>query len=143
MVSHFLFLSRRVGGPLRDATGEASFPEAGRSERRLSATLRAGDLPVTLAGSVGETAKDDHNVWLLEGDKGAVRLCDWSIAERRAADGSWQPAPDALPQDKARPLALKRQLEGVARLARGESHHLATLAEALEVQEVVEGLLAG
>ena len=143
VVSHFLFLSRRVGGALRDPVGKAEFPEAGRAERRVRATLRAGDLPVTLSGAVGETAKDDHNVWQLEGDAGAVRLCDWSIAERRMPDGSWQPAADALPQEQARPLALQRQLEGVARLARGEPHHLATLAEALNVQEIVEALLAG
>lgn len=143
VVSHFLFLSRRLAGPLGDMSGKASFPEAGKSERRIAATLRAGDLPVTLAGAVGATAKDDHNIWMLEGDRGAVRLCDWSIAERRGADGSWRPAPDALPQAEARPLALKRQLEGVARLARGEPHHLATLADALEVQEIVEGILAG
>ena len=102
-----------------------------------------GDLPITLAGAVGETAKDDHNIWMLEGDKGAVRLCDWSIAERRGTDGRWQQAPDALPQAQARPLALKRQLEGVAKLARDEPHHLATLADALNVQEIVEGILAG
>jgi predicted dehydrogenase len=143
VVSHFLFLSRRVVGPLQGLRGKASFPEEGKSERRITATLQAGDLPVTLAGAVGETAKDDHNIWMLEGDRGAVRLCDWSIAERRMADGTWQPAPDALPQAKARPLALRRQLEGVARLARGEPHHLATLADALEVQEIVEAILAG
>ncbi|WP_204280434.1 hypothetical protein, partial [Serratia marcescens] len=84
------------------------------------------------------TAKDDHNIWMLEGDKGAVRLCDWSIAERRRPDGTWQRAADALPNAQARPLALKRQLEGVVRLARGEPNHLATLAEALDVQEIVE-----
>jgi hypothetical protein len=98
---------------------------------------------VTLSGAVGATAKDDHNVWMLEGDRGAVRLCDWSIAERRLHDGSWQPAPDAMPNERARPLALKRQLEGVARMARGQAHHLATLEEALNVQEIVEGILAG
>ena len=143
VVSHFLFLSRRLVGPLHDLAGKASFPEAGKSERRIAATLRSGDLPVTLAGAVGETAKDDHNIWMLEGDKGAVRLCDWSIAERRMADAPWQQAPDALLQEQARPLALKRQLEGVAKLARGEPHHLATLADALNVQEIVEGILAG
>ena len=142
VVSHFLFLSRRVVGPLHGLSGQASFPEAGLSERRIEATLRAGDLPVTLSGAVGVTAKDDHNVWTLEGDRGAIRLCDWSIAERRLPDGSWQPAPDAMPNERARPLALKRQLEGVARLARGEAHHLATLEEALNVQEIVEGILA-
>lgn len=143
VVSHFLFLSRRFGGPLGDLKGKASFPEAGKSERRITATLTAGTLPVTLSGAVGETKKDDHNIWMLEGDKGAVRLCDWSIAERRMPDGAWQPAPDALPNEKARPLASKRQLEGVARLARGEPHHLATLPEAFNVQEIVEGILAG
>ena len=147
VVSHFLFLSRRLVGPLHGLSGKALFPAAGpaagKSERRIAATLQAGDLPVTLAGAVGETAKDDHNIWMLEGDKGAVRLCDWSIAERRGADGTWQPAPEALPQVQARPLALKRQLEGVAKLARGEPHHLATLADALNVQEIVEAILAG
>ena len=143
VVSHFLFLSHRLAGPLERLTGKASFPEAGKSERRIAATLRAGTLPVTLAGAVGQTPKDDHNVWMLEGDKGAVRLCDWSIAERRRPDGTWQRSPDALPNERARPLALKRQLEGVAKLARGEPHHLATLAEAFDVQQIVEGILAG
>jgi predicted dehydrogenase len=143
VVSHFLFLSRRLVGPLQDLTGKASFPEAGKSERRITATLKAGTLPVTLTGAVGETAKDDQNVWTLEGDRGAVRLCDWSIAQRRMPDGTWQQAPDALPQEQARPLALKRQLEGVVKLTRGEPHHLATLANALNVQETVEGILAG
>lgn len=142
VISHFLFLARRLAGPLHALDGKAWFPEAGRSERRIAATLRAGHLPVTLSGSVGATAKDDHNVWKLEGDRGAVRLCDWSIAERRLPDGLWQPAPDAMPNEQARPLALKRQLEGVARLARGEAHHLATIEEALDVQEIVEGVLS-
>jgi len=142
VVSHFLFLARRLVGPLHGLSGQAWFPEAGKSERRIAATLRAGDLPVTLSGAVGETAKDDHNVWTLEGDRGAVRLCDWSIAERRLPDGTWQSAPDAMPNERARPLALKRQLEGVARLARGGPHHLATLEEALNVQEIVEGILS-
>jgi predicted dehydrogenase len=143
VVSHFLFLSRRLVGPLHGLTGRASFPEAGKSERRITATLQAGALPVALTGAVGETTKDDHNIWMLEGDKGAVRLCDWSIAQRRMPDGTWQQAPDALPQEQARPLALKRQLEGVVKLTRGEPHHLATLADALNVQETVERILGG
>ena len=143
VVSHFLFLSRRLGGPLQGLSGKASFPDAGKSERRIAATLRSGNIPVTLTGVVGQTTKDDHNVWMLEGDKGAVRLCDWSIAERCRPDGTWQRSPDALPNAQARPLALKRQLEGVAKLARGKPHHLATLAEAFDVQQIVEGILAG
>ncbi|CEJ11966.1 Inositol 2-dehydrogenase [bacterium YEK0313] len=141
VVSHFLFLTRRLVGPLNGLKAEAAFPEAGKAERRISAQLRTGDVPVTLAGSVGTTPKDDHNIWMLEGEAGAIRLCDWSVAERRGADGNWQRDPEALPNDKMRPLTLKHQLEGVARLARGEAHHLATLSEALEVQETVEAIL--
>ncbi|MFJ5370397.1 Gfo/Idh/MocA family protein [Bosea sp. CER48] len=141
VVSHFLFLTRRVAGPFSDLKARAAFPEAGRSERGIEATLTAGALPVSLTGSVGTTAKDDHNVWTLEGDKGAVRLCDWSHAERRLPDGSWERDPEALSQNEARPLALRRQLEGVAKLTRGEPHHLATLQEALDVQDIVETIL--
>ena len=143
VVSHFLFLTQRLVGPLRDLKTLVAYPEAGRAERSIEATLGAGDVQVTLRGSVGETAKDDHNTWLLEGDAGAVRLCDWALAERRDPDGTFRRDPGALPQNEARPIALARQLEGVARLVRGEPHHLATLDEALAVQEVVEAILAG
>ncbi|MFN3673321.1 MAG: Gfo/Idh/MocA family protein [Bosea sp. (in: a-proteobacteria)] len=142
VVSHFLFLARRLYGPLQGLTASASFPEAGHAERSIEATLRAGEVPVTLRGRVGGTTKDDHNIWLLEGDGGAVRLCDWSNAERRRPDGVWERAADALPQEQARPLALKRQLEAVVRLTCGEAHHLATLDEALNVQEIVEAILS-
>jgi predicted dehydrogenase len=143
VVSHFLFLSRRLGGPLGGLQGRAEFPEPGRSERAVEAHLVAGAIPVSLRGGVGRTEQDDHNTWLIEGDAGAVRLRDWAVAERRMPDGRFEPAPDALPNEQARPIALRRQLEGVVRLARGEPHHLATLQEALEVQEIVEAILAG
>ena len=41
-----------------------------------------------------------------------------------------------------RPLVLRRQLEGVVRMTAGEPHPLATLQEALEVQTIVEAILA-
>jgi predicted dehydrogenase len=144
VVSHFLFLSRRIGGALTGLEGRAIFPEAGRAERSIRATLRAGELPVALTGDVGSTAKDDHNIFTLEGSAGAVRLRDWGIAERQDGDGTWheeRTAP-AMTRDEERMAALNGQLQGLVRLARGEPHHLATLAEALNVQETVEGLLA-
>ncbi len=143
VVSHFLFLSRRLMGPLHGLSASAAFPETGTSERAIEAKLMAGDIPVDLTGRVGTTAKDDHNIWMLEGDRGAVRLCDWSVAERRRPDGTWERAADALSQVEARPIALRRQIEGVVRLTRGQPHHLATLDEALNVQDIVEAILAG
>ncbi|GJD53365.1 Inositol 2-dehydrogenase/D-chiro-inositol 3-dehydrogenase [Methylobacterium crusticola] len=142
VVSHFLFLSRRLLGPLHGLRARADFPVPGRSERSVEATLRAGEVPVRLTGHVGRTGLDDHNTWTLEGDAGTIRLRDWAVAERRLPDGRFEPAPDATPNEAARMVSLRRQLEGVARMTRGEPHHLATLAEALEVQEIVEGILA-
>ena len=142
VVSHFLFLCRRLAGPPTGLRAEVEYPADGRSERRIEARLEAGGIPVTLVGTVGQTDRDDHNIWLLEGDAGAVRLRDWAIAELRVGQ-LFEPAADAMPNETARPIALRRQLEGVARLARAAPHHLATLQEALEVQQVVEAILEG
>jgi predicted dehydrogenase len=141
VVSHFLFLSRRLLGPLTLNEALVQFGDDGRSEFDIRAQLTAGTIPVNLTGNVGTTPKDDHNVWTLRGDHGAIRLRDWSIAERQSDSGVWVADADALPNERARPAALRRQLEGVARMTAGETHHLATLAEALEVQEVVEAIL--
>lgn len=142
VLSHFLFLTGRLAGPFRLADAFAAFPESGRSERAIRAQLRVGELPVTVLGSVGTTAKDDHNTWTLQGPNGAIRLRDWAIAERLGPDGQWHASPDAVPNEVSRPLVLRRQLMGVAAMTRGESHPLATVAEALAVQEVVEAILA-
>ena len=91
-----------------------------------------------MAGSVGTTDRDDTNRWTLHD---SIRLRDWSIAERRGPDGDWAPAPDALPNERMRPLVLRGQLAGAAAMTRGQPHALATLREALEVQEIVEAIL--
>lgn len=141
VASHFLFLARRLLGPLSLTSATAEHPDPGRSERRVEALLDAGGVPVRLGGAVGGTAQDDHNTWTLSGT-GAIRLRDWSWAERQSPAGNWAPDPDAAPNEQMRPLVLRRQLEGVARMTRGEPHHLATLAEAFEVQAIVEAILA-
>ncbi|SDN55657.1 Predicted dehydrogenase [Methylobacterium phyllostachyos] len=142
VVSHFLFLARRLLGPLEGIAGRIDFPVSGRSERAIAVTLKAGGIPVTLTGRVGDTDADDHNTWTLAGEAGAVRLRDWAIAERLGSDGRFEPEPDAIPNERLRPITLRRQLEGVVRMARGEPHRLATFAEALAVQEAVETILA-
>lgn len=142
VISHFLFLTRRQLGALVLEEARARFDAPGRAETAIAARLTAGGVPVTLAGGVGVTLKDDHNLWTLEGPGGVIRLRDWSFAERRAADGTWQQAPDAMPNERMRPLVLKAQLDKVAAMTRGEGHGLATLREAFEVQQVVEAILA-
>jgi predicted dehydrogenase len=148
VVSHFLFLSRRLLGPLHLQSSYAEYPGpersgTGGSERSIRAKLDAGGLPGRLQGAVGGTAAAaDSNAWTIHG-VADMRLRDWSIAERQRPDGTWVPDPDALPNERLRPLVLHRQLQEVARMARGEAHRLATVTEAYEVQEVVEAILSG
>jgi predicted dehydrogenase len=140
VASHFLFLSRRLFGPLHLERASRSTPETDRSERAVTAKLRAGTLPVSLAGGVGTGNKDDHNTWTLTGTKGRIRLRDWSIAEREI-EGNWQAPADAVPNETGRPLVLRRQLDKVIAMTRGQPHNLATLADALDVQTLVEAVL--
>ncbi|PWS36873.1 gfo/Idh/MocA family oxidoreductase [Falsiroseomonas bella] len=141
VLSHFLFLTRRQLGPLTLHSRDATFPPGDGAETAIRATLSAGGVPVEITGGVGTTEADDHNEWKLESEGGAIRLRDWSYAEKLAVDVGWHAAPDALPNEKMRPMVLKGQLDKLAALTRGETVNLATLREALEVQEVVEAIL--
>lgn len=143
VVSHFLFLTIRQTGPLRLQDATVEWPDGGGDacEHAIAARLEAGGVPVTLQGRVGGTDQADHNLWTLHGTEGAIRLRDWSIAERRDAEGRWHPAEDALPNEKVRPRVLERQLDKVAAMTRSKPHDLATVGEAFAVQEIVEAIL--
>jgi len=142
VVSHFLFLTQRLLGPLTLLEASAHYPDGDASETAVEARLTAGGIPVTLRGAVGTTERDDTNAWTLTGSTGSLRLRDWSLAERLGPDG-WAPAPDAIPNERMRPMVLGGQLAKLVAMTRGEPHALATLREALAVQEVVEAILAG
>lgn len=141
VASHFLFLSRRIGGPLKLETARCRYPDPMASERQINAILTAGALPVRLAGEVGQTIMDDHNIWMLTGSAGRIRLRDWSVAEHEIA-GRWTAAQNAIANEKARPLVLARQLDKLAAMTAHEATNLATLGEGLDVQRVVEAILA-
>jgi predicted dehydrogenase len=143
VLSHFLFLTRRQLGPIAVETHSVTYPEGDAAETAIRARLNAGGVTVDVAGGVGITEADDHNEWRLTCERGAIRLRDWSFAEKQAVDIGWHAAPDALPNERMRPTVLKGQLDKLAALTRGEPQNLATLREALEVQEVVEAILDG
>lgn len=141
VLSHFLFLTGRLGGDTRLLEAQAKYPPGDLAETSVSATLRAGQTPVSLRGDVGKIAEMESNLWLLEGDAGSIRLRNWSTAERLDDQGVWRTAPDTLPHTEARPLILKGQLRKLAAMTAGQPHDLATSAEALAVQEIVEAIL--
>ena len=138
--SHFLFLSRRLFGSLKLLSAACEYPDLGLSERNMQASLVAGAVPVRFSGSVGTTTNDDHNTWTLIGDRGQIRLRDWSIAER-SVDGVWQVPAGTSGNAKSRTLVLVRQLDKIAAMTRGKTTNLATLNEALDVQICVEVML--
>jgi len=141
VVSHFLFLTMRQMGAVSLRDHRATYPGGDACETSVTARLEAGGVPVTLNARVGGTDKPDHNLWILNGSSGSIRLRDWAVAERLDADGNWAEAPNSRPNEEMRPLVLKRQLDKVVAMTRGQGHALATLREAFQVQELVENIL--
>lgn len=142
VLSHWLFLARRLFGTLRVSRIATDYPAEGGSERKVSARLDAGGLPGRLSGEVGGTERDESLAFTVAG-VGAVRLRDWSVPERSRPDGTWVASPEARAPEEMRPLVLARQLAAVAAMARGEPHPLATPSEAFDVLEAVEAILLG
>ncbi len=145
VASHFLFLTRRLLGAMVLDSASTTYPEGDGSETELHGLLTAGGIPVRISGAVGQTEESDMNRWTLKGKNGSVRLCDWSRAQRLTDAGNWEEAPDAMPLEKARPLILKGQLDKLAALTAGgpaSDFPLASVQEALEVQQIVEALLS-
>lgn len=145
--SHFLFLTRRLLGPMELKSASATYPDNTGSETAISAEIVAGGIPVTVTGSVGTTEKPDHNLWTLKGRDGSVRLSDWTRGQKLGADGEWHEHPDCLPLEDTRPLILKGQLDKLAALSAGAplpegAFPLASVQEALDVQRMVEAILA-
>jgi predicted dehydrogenase len=142
VLSHFLFLTARLGGEMRRLESHADYPSGDLAETAISASMQAGDIPVSVTGGVGTILEMESNLWQLEGEAGSIRLRNWSTAERLDEQGVWRTAPDTMPHTEARPLILKGQLHKLAAMTAGKPHDLATLGEALAVQEIVEAILS-
>jgi len=140
VLSHFVFLTIRQFGLVTLTGATCTYPNSTSAEISVSATLEAGALPVSLRGEVGATDADEHNSWTLRGTSGAIRLRNWSVAERLDG-GRWLQPEAAFSIDAVRSLVLRRQLDKLVAMTSGEPHDLATLDEALQVQRVVETIL--
>jgi predicted dehydrogenase len=142
VVSHFIFLTQRLAGPLALVTATPTYPRDGiGAETAIEARLVAGSVPVTVRGGVGTTAADDTNSLTLAGSKGAMRLFDWVRLARRER-GVWQEV-DFGPGPPIRQRSTAAQLDHFAAMIEGRPHQLATLAEGLAVQNCVEAMLRG
>jgi predicted dehydrogenase len=142
VVSHFVFLTQRLAGPLAIRHARATYPADGRSaEAAVVASLAAGAVPVSISGTVGTTDAADSNSLTVTGSKDAFRLYDWTGLQRR--DGAGWREVDLGPGPPLRQRSATTQLDQLARLIEGHPHALPTLAEGLAVQRCVEALLTG
>ena len=135
VLSHFVFLTQRVLGPieLRDAEGLVG---GTGTESWVRAGFVAGGVPISLTGAVGGAAPDHHR-WTLFGENASVRLEDWSNWFRSDAE-TWRPW--ILPGGE--PSSRELMIDGVDQLFRREPNSLATVAESAAVVEVIEALHA-
>jgi len=138
--SHFIYLVERFFGPaeLVDAAPVYQADPA-LCETHVTATLKCGEVPVKLLGSSGGAGPDRVEM-TIHGSKLSHRLHDWF--ELQTSDGgAWQQQLEE--HGDLRGDSFRRQLDAVARWMAGDDHTLASAADALSVQVLVEGILAG
>jgi predicted dehydrogenase len=141
VISHFLFFSERILGPLSVVWARASYPaDPALCETHMLARLEtAGGIPVTIMVSVGG-AQPDRQELTVKGSSASRRVTDFYVDAR--SDGGPFIEIAARPADP-RAVSLKAQLDDLLLLLRGEPARLATPAEALRIQRLVEAMLAG
>jgi predicted dehydrogenase len=144
VISHFVFLSARLLGPLEVVFAHPHFPQPGLAETALLARLEAADgTPVSILGTVGGARPDRQEV-TVRGERRSLRVVDFyglDVSE----GGAFAPARHVAAgfDGDARHEALAAQLDEAVKLARGEDHRLATVAEAFSVQQRIETMLRG
>lgn len=141
VISHFLFFSERILGPLDLVWSRPSYPaDSALCETHMLARLESGDgRPVTVMASVGG-AQPDRQELTVKGSAVSRRVSDFY---RDAASDGGGFTPVGLEIEGTRGASLKAQLDDLLLCLRGLPHRLATPEEALRVQRLVEGMLAG
>jgi len=140
VLSHFLFLTQRLIGPLTLGKTRVDYPTAGDgAESAISVELDAGSVAVRIDGRVGG-AEADLNRWILRAERGAFELHDWYSLKRRI-NGGWLDVD--FGEGTPRELAARAQLDAFSAMLQGKAHGLASFREGLAVQECVETMLSG
>lgn len=141
VVSHFLFFSERVLGPLSLVWARPSYPaDTSLCETQLLARLETQDgRPVSIMISVGG-AQPDRQELTIKGSLTSRRISEFYIDA--VSDGGPFTEIAERPEDP-RATSLKSQLDDLLLCLDRKPNRLATLQEALRVQILVEEMLAG
>ncbi len=140
VISHFLFFSERILGPLSIVWARPSYPsDAMLCETHLIARLETADgRPVTIMASVGG-AQPDRQELTIKGSIASRRVSEFSI-DAVSNGGAFEEVAER--PDDPRAVGLKAQLDELQLCTAKQSHRLATPEEALRVQKLVEGMLS-
>jgi len=140
VISHFLFCSERILGPLELVWAQPDYPAQGDlCETHVAARLiNEAGLPVSIMGSVGGAQPDRQEV-TIKGSKTSRRISDF-YRDAMSSGGDFV----SVTEDPIDPRAtsLKVQLDDLVLLMAGKPNRLATVQEALRIQILVEGILA-
>ena len=140
VISHFVFVAERLLGPAKLIWARPIYPgDAALCETHIQARLDCAGVPVSIFGSSGGVGPDRQEVTIWC-SKRSHRISNFYFLETSDGD-AWTEAmaADADP----RVTTLQRQLDNVAHWLGGETHTLATAGDALSVQKIIEGMLAG
>ncbi|SFS54591.1 Predicted dehydrogenase [Sulfitobacter marinus] len=141
VISHFLFFSERILGPLELVWAQPDYP-AGTDlcETHVAARLvSATGAPVTIMGSVGG-AQPDRQELTIKGTKASRRISEFYLDDV-STGGAFTPVVEEYADPRA--TSLRAQLDDLVLLIEGKPNRLATLPEALRVQILIEAILAG
>lgn len=138
VLSHWVYLSLRLFGPGEVISAHAHYPDDKTlAEERVVAELDFNGTPVLLNAGVGGHGPVgmEYTVW---GSKRSLRLSSGGGMQVHEADG-WR---SFLSTNKQGPSDRVRALDNLADFLDGKPNTAATLAEAFDVQTVIEALLA-
>jgi predicted dehydrogenase len=141
VISHFLFFSERILGPLSLKWAHPSYPEDDAlCETHMLARLENADgLPVTVMASVGG-AQPDRQELTIKGTKNSRKVTDF-YADWVSDGGAFDCITDLSIDPRS--TSLRAQLDALLLCMDGKPNPLATPEEALRVQKLIEGMLAG
>ncbi|SDF79778.1 Predicted dehydrogenase [Lentzea fradiae] len=134
VLSHFVYLTDRLLGPLTVESVSSDFPEPGAAEVAARGLLRGGGVPVHVSAFSGLAGPEVYE-WTVWGTERSLRLSQWA-ALSTSDGGAWEPVPlEQTGSDHSRLTLFARALRGE------HPPHLADFASGLRVAEVVEAFL--
>ena len=140
VISHFLFFTERVLGPLSLASAHTTYPDdPSLCETAVLARLTSGTgQQVSILATIGG-AQPDRQEFTVKGTKTSRRVTDFH--KDAISDGGDFIALREPPQDP-RAISLKAQLDDLSLHLAAKPNRLATMEEAFRIQTLVESILA-